>query len=520
MRISEKTTEKLLIAGLLVAAIFTRFYRLGFRPLWLDEAISYYRAFLPIPNLLKTSYFWDVHPPTYYLILHAFLRLGHSESILRLFSAICGTAAIPAVYFYSKKITDRKAATITTFFLTLSLFHIIHSQQVRVYAFFFLICLFSMIFFQNVLSMGRKRDWMLWACISIFNFYVHYFALILLALQVMYLIYCVIFTLEEYRKPALKFLILSGGIIVLGCLPQLFFFIDQANAKILPDTDFWQAKNPIQFAMILLKNTYYPVTLTNPFWDRAMKYVLGFYLLLGLVPVYKKYRQSLNMILYFLVFTALLTWIASFFMLITGSFRYIIFVNLFFVILYAISTIGWAHLISQSIVQIFTPVNKVERLKAGQNLDRIVLIFLLICFTVLNTSLLKQYYFNRENEDWPTGVTFIADAFKENSVVVPIPGFADYTVKYYLLKLNPNIPFIRMHTFSIEEMETICQTHYQTFFVLTNHLNRQETRAAIETWLHTYGILLWTDDKQPQVQIWKVGNDEDRPSSSIQTGLP
>ncbi len=80
----------LALAGL---ALVVRSYQLGTNSIWYDETVSLINAQMSLSNLIDATRA-DVHPPLYYMLLHAWLSvplLGsqHPESWARFFSAVC-----------------------------------------------------------------------------------------------------------------------------------------------------------------------------------------------------------------------------------------------------------------------------------------------------------------------------------------------------------------------------------------------------------------------------------------------
>jgi mannosyltransferase len=89
-----------LVVALLSAAAATAVVlrHLGTKPLWRDEAISLSVASRPVARILLVLPRHDANAGLYYLVLHAWLRIGHSPAWARGFSAACliATAAIAA----------------------------------------------------------------------------------------------------------------------------------------------------------------------------------------------------------------------------------------------------------------------------------------------------------------------------------------------------------------------------------------------------------------------------------------
>jgi mannosyltransferase len=96
---SPERTAALVAAGLSAATATAAVLRhLGTKPLWRDEAISVSVASRPVARILLVLPHHDANAGLYYLLLHAWLWLGHSPAWARGLSAAClvATAAVAA----------------------------------------------------------------------------------------------------------------------------------------------------------------------------------------------------------------------------------------------------------------------------------------------------------------------------------------------------------------------------------------------------------------------------------------
>jgi len=160
-----------------------RLFRLGKQSLWLDEALSLLFASLPFKTSIGAILLDGVHPPLYYLLLRFFLYMGQSEEVLRLPSAMFGVLSVPLVYKIGRLCFGQKVGLVSTFFLSLSPFHIWFSQDARMYAMVMFFALGSMYFF---LRATRENTWRFWAGLVIFStlaYGTHYFALQIALMQ-------------------------------------------------------------------------------------------------------------------------------------------------------------------------------------------------------------------------------------------------------------------------------------------------------------------------------------------------
>jgi mannosyltransferase len=126
----------LLLVGLTLVGGGLRFYDLGGKTLWLDEAFSVWLADHGPLALIEWVVRIDQHPPLYYLALSVWMRVfGDLPGAVRGLSALCSTLTIPLFYLIAKRIShDRWTALLATGILALSPFHVRFAQEARMYA--------------------------------------------------------------------------------------------------------------------------------------------------------------------------------------------------------------------------------------------------------------------------------------------------------------------------------------------------------------------------------------------------
>ncbi len=126
------------IALLLIIATgaFLRFFAIGSKTVWLDEAFSIWVANHGIIEGTGWLIKIDQHPPLYYALLSIWQWIfSDTQGIVRAFSALCSTLAIPFIYLATKRITqDTMAGLLAALFLALSPFQVRFAQEARMYA--------------------------------------------------------------------------------------------------------------------------------------------------------------------------------------------------------------------------------------------------------------------------------------------------------------------------------------------------------------------------------------------------
>jgi uncharacterized membrane protein len=148
---SHKWIISLLLILILAFAVIVRIINLGAESLWLDEASSVALAHLPLAGIIDLVAREDVHPPLYYLILHYWVMLvGDSEVAVRLLSVLFAALSIPVIHRVASLLFDRWTGLLSALLLSVSLLHIVFSQEARMYA---LLCLLSLLSFYFLLRL-------------------------------------------------------------------------------------------------------------------------------------------------------------------------------------------------------------------------------------------------------------------------------------------------------------------------------------------------------------------------------
>lgn len=136
-----------------------RFYAIGAKTIWLDEAFSLWLAHQPLAELWAWLIKIDQHPPLYYLLLHYWILIfGDTQGAARALSALCSGLALPLFYGASRYLLSQRAAFLATLLLALSPFHLRYAQEVRMYALLTLTTAAAFYFLLGVLFDKRARQ--------------------------------------------------------------------------------------------------------------------------------------------------------------------------------------------------------------------------------------------------------------------------------------------------------------------------------------------------------------------------
>lgn len=192
-----------LLAGLaLLVGLSLRLHNLGAQSLWYDETVTTYLAQQSIPDLLAHTA-RDIHPPGYYLLMHAWLRLVSNHASLEFLAAlpsvIWGMLLLPLTYVVGRRAGLGRAVSLGGMWLVaIAPFHIWYSQEVRMYtlgAALGMICIWSALALLPTSTSppaARRPSWGPWlayvlaAAAGLYTLY--YFAFLLLALNLLVLL--------------------------------------------------------------------------------------------------------------------------------------------------------------------------------------------------------------------------------------------------------------------------------------------------------------------------------------------
>jgi mannosyltransferase len=127
------TTYRWLLLAILLFAFALRLFRLGAESLWYDETVSVYLAGQSLPALIAHTA-GDIHPPGYYLLLHAWTRLaGSSDWAVAFPSLFFGLLLVALAYWLGAHLFGPRAGLLAAFLVAISPYNLWYSQEVRMY---------------------------------------------------------------------------------------------------------------------------------------------------------------------------------------------------------------------------------------------------------------------------------------------------------------------------------------------------------------------------------------------------
>lgn len=250
------------IIGLFIIGAVSRFWDLGAKSLWFDEITGAIwagrKTFAEILGTMGT----DSHPPLTALLTHLFMVLGKSdfgifinntfiipsgksrEFWIRVYPALCATLTFPLVWLIIRRHIGKLAAIFAVLFMLLSPMNAYYSQDARPYAPWLLYTCIGAWFLLLAMQSGKWKHWIGFGIATLAALYTHYFAVLTIAAQGLFLIVMLIFprwaAAKGFIKP-LRLVVTYAIVIAVNLLlftPSLLQGFASGTRFIPPDPPF------------------------------------------------------------------------------------------------------------------------------------------------------------------------------------------------------------------------------------------------------------------------------------------
>jgi mannosyltransferase len=239
-RLTPRRSGLAVLGALVGLGALLRFFAIDRSCIWMDEASSIDVARLPLGDFLRALRRDEVNMTFYHLLLRLVLLFGESALVVRTISALCGVAAIVLVYLLGRRLFEERVGLVAAALLSINVFHIWFSQEVRGYSLVVLLVCVSTYFFLLIVERpDRRGPWIGYVASSVLAVYTHVFAVFVLASHWLSL------GPRGLRETGPR-RIVGAGIAIVVCLAPLAVFLlaqDRGQVSWIP---------PISLAMVLV----------------------------------------------------------------------------------------------------------------------------------------------------------------------------------------------------------------------------------------------------------------------------
>lgn len=213
------------------------------RPLWLDEAATYWTARHGVWAILQ-GIGADGTPPLYFLLAKASVRVfGGGELALRLPSIVAALALIPAIYVVTNAVAGMRAALIAAALAAISPLTHYYAVEARNYSLLMLETTGILYAFIRATEEPRRlRWWMTLGCVQAAQLLTHIYGVFLLPIPVL-----AAFLVGERSSLSRRIVGAAGTVLVAVavCSPWLHLALVNANSGVSDwIRDFWVSIPP------------------------------------------------------------------------------------------------------------------------------------------------------------------------------------------------------------------------------------------------------------------------------------
>jgi len=169
-----------LLVAIVAGGAALRFYDIGRKSLWLDEAATLHAVDAGFIEVLDAVKAHDAHPPLYYAGLHPWMWGSHGAMRARAFSAVFSVGTLVVFFALARVLLPRGPALIATLLLAVSAFHVYFAQEARHYTLAAFFVALSWYFFVELLAGKRLARWPFWLGLALANtaaLYTFYYSL-------------------------------------------------------------------------------------------------------------------------------------------------------------------------------------------------------------------------------------------------------------------------------------------------------------------------------------------------------
>src|SRR5438067_12532779 len=177
------------LAAITTLAAALRFGTLGEQGFWYDESYSSFLVQLPIKVMFTTLGHTESTPPLYYALAfvwsHAF---SPGEVGLRSLSALLGTATVPVAYLLGRELGSPRVGLVGAGFTASCPLLVWYSQEARAYSLLVFLGALGLLAFLRALEQPVGTRLAAWSAASALALTAHYFALVLVLPQAVWLL--------------------------------------------------------------------------------------------------------------------------------------------------------------------------------------------------------------------------------------------------------------------------------------------------------------------------------------------
>ncbi|HOV28337.1 MAG TPA: glycosyltransferase family 39 protein [Pseudobacteroides sp.] len=225
-------SEKIIWVILFLAGLIFLTFGITHESLWYDESYSAAIINNSIPEIWSIAGS-DSHPPLYFIFLKIFTMIfGKGEFGLRFFSVIGVLALAGLGTGPVRRIFGVKTGLIYSFLVIILPINVSMAQETRMYTWAAFFVAASGLFGYLAVGQNRKSDWIKFGICTVLAAYMHYYALLAVAIINIIIFLSILIKKRDVFEP----FIVTAIISVILYLPWVFYLTDQVSKV---SKEFW-----------------------------------------------------------------------------------------------------------------------------------------------------------------------------------------------------------------------------------------------------------------------------------------
>ncbi len=214
------------IAALTCLALLLDLYSLNSKSLWGDEGFTLFMARISLRDFWHIAHRGEGNMVLYYALLRLWLHFGHSEFLVRAFSALWAVLTVPVAMALARRLFGGKAAILSGLLLALHPAEVYYAQEARAYSFAVFMAALSSWCFLRLLERKNSASWVLYGLISVLAVYVHLFTIFVLFAQWISLLFL------KAQPLSRRFLLLYAMVFAVLIAPMALFVSRTYKAQV------------------------------------------------------------------------------------------------------------------------------------------------------------------------------------------------------------------------------------------------------------------------------------------------
>jgi 4-amino-4-deoxy-L-arabinose transferase-like glycosyltransferase len=225
------TRDRVIVAGLTLAALVVRVLLAMRGGLWRDEALFLFvERSKSLAAMMDFVRMHESHPPLFYLLMRGWLRIaGDSDAAALVLPLVFGILTVPAIYAVGSSLLSKRVGLLAAALATFSPALAEHSALVRPYSLLPLLSLVSAYTLIKGIESGRRRVWVAYSLVTLAMLYTHNWAWLVLGGEWVAVAVVLLKPFARERRQVLQEWALSQVLIAVGYVSWLPTLIYQAR---------------------------------------------------------------------------------------------------------------------------------------------------------------------------------------------------------------------------------------------------------------------------------------------------